>query len=74
MYYEIISAVNKSKAVITKAGGPHGDHHRRRRKRGIQDDNNEGGVISSNKAYRTHSPRGEYKAREMRDVWKQLEI
>jgi len=74
MYYKIISAVNKSEAVITKAGGPHGDHHRRRRKRGIRDDNNKGGVILSNKVYCTCSPRGEYKAREMRDVWKQLEI
>ena len=74
MYYKIISAVNKSEAVITKAGGPHGDHHRRRRKQGIWDDNNEGGVISSNKVYHTHSLRGEYKARETRDVWKQLEI
>ncbi len=74
MYYEITSAVNKSEAMITKAGGPHGDRHRRKRKRGIQDDSNEGRVISSNKAYCICSPRGEYKAREMRDVWKQLEI
>ena len=32
MYYEITGEVNKSKTMITKAGGPHGDCHRRKRK------------------------------------------
>jgi len=31
------------------------------------------GVILSNKAYRTGSPRGEHEARETRYMWRQLE-
>ena len=33
-----------------------------------------GGVVLSNQSYCTHSPRGEYRAGETRDMWRQLEV
>ena len=32
------------------------------------------GVVSSNQLYRTHSLRGEYRARGTRDTWRRLEV